>query len=448
MITAIEGVTGSGKSRYAVGCVCESLLAGRFVVTNLPLDLPEIRFWFETERPEVLEKYGDMVSRIRILKESEYEELYRYYPRGWELAAAHEGLIPFEQAMTRSESVAAVELALRGDGRTSAIYAEVFGESGVDFYFDEAQLVFDTRNFQRLQEPMMFWLTQHRKLNQHVTVITQSVQNIAPPFVRLCAFLVRCRNFGLQSALGVKLPKRLKATKMTEVQSKRPFVHSTETYKVEKDGLHRWYRTAEGIGMTGAGGGDVGRDNRPGLPFKVGAVLAVVLCLLLISSGFWFVRAGDWLGKKAVERTTVGVAGVVKSNLPPVAVASTNSGVYVFAAGSGAVSARPQLPAEGLWLAGLVVGRRPDGSPLAVYTLSDGRRVNVPSPQVVRADRDYLILNEPWGPQIVRWWTGREAETPYVSAEARAARSQFAGSGVSQGAAVGPRTNQTWRPVQ
>lgn len=452
MITCIEGVTGSGKSRYAVGRMVESLQRGRFVVTNLPIDESELRFWFQKHEQELTDRWPDIMRRVHLLADHQFADLYRWLPGGWQVGQAvgedgeGEGkrkrrgavdggaeLIPFGQLMHRSEAAAAVAVAHGEDGRTSALYADVFGAAGVDFFFDEAQLVFGTEGFARHGDVLLWWLTQHRKLNQNITVITQSVANIAPPFVRLCAYLVKCRNYGLQSAFGVKLPRRLKATTYTEVQSRQPFVHQTETYAVERDGLHRCYRTEQGIGMTGAGGADIGKDNRPGVPFGVGASVAVLASLLLISMGWWAVRAGGWIGQKAVKTTSqAGTAAVLGTNAAPAAVATNKppaapapaaplqarpAGPVVSVAPG--VASRRLVDERDIFVTGFMTWVRTNAQGLVSrvgrITFSDGVSELVPSPRVPVIGKDYVVRQDPAGPVVIRWYVGRPGTEPWLA---------------------------------
>ena len=78
MITFIVGRPRGGKSYFAVRQVCRTLrLTERQVVTNLPLHLDKLAEWCH----ENIEKPVDLSKRVRILKDEEVMNFWRYEVR-------------------------------------------------------------------------------------------------------------------------------------------------------------------------------------------------------------------------------------------------------------------------------------------------------------------------------------------------------------------------------
>src|ERR1051325_11106369 len=79
-IHAISGKPGGGKSMYSVKLILDELLYGtRVVITNVPLHIPRLNEWLQTEYPS---KTIDLFFRVRMLDEQMTSHFWTYRPKG------------------------------------------------------------------------------------------------------------------------------------------------------------------------------------------------------------------------------------------------------------------------------------------------------------------------------------------------------------------------------
>ena len=200
MIKIITGVPGEGKSLYATHLLVEELIdSNRHVVTNLPLNLEKLNL-------EFLKRYDvDCISdRITIVDDSQLTEIFTL-----------EGLYPTE---------------------------------GRFFVLDEAQIPFNSRNWAKTGEGVLFYLSQHRKLGDDVICITQSAGNLDKQFRSVAQSFVRCRNHSTKRAGVFRGRKRFNANYF-ETELMKGEVSYSNPYVI--DWRADLYDTASGTGIKG-----------------------------------------------------------------------------------------------------------------------------------------------------------------------------------------------------
>src|SRR5579859_2884107 len=167
-ITILTAHIGGGKSLYATRQICEELRRSeRMIVTNVPIfleDAPEGYITLGEWCHKYVERPVDLKKRFRLLTDEEVWEFWRYLPG--------RKLDEVERSMPKGEVEKVPDLASRQ------------GDGGCLYAIDEAHLRFGARDWQRTGTAIQFYMSQLRKLNDDIYLISQNPGKLDKNFRR------------------------------------------------------------------------------------------------------------------------------------------------------------------------------------------------------------------------------------------------------------------------
>ena len=317
-IRFVSGKPGAGKSYYATTLVLERLRnSKKQIVTNLPLDVGRICEYLHAEFGETF----NAAERIRLLSEGQAANFWLYFGNGLELDRKQRIHFIAEDGR-RSEH-------LNYEPRYEFAKVHPDDNSGAVCYFiDEAHEFFNAREWKDLGKDCLHYLSQHRKLGDDVTFITQHVRNVDTQLRRLCFEFIYCRNHLKEKLPGLgglfrSIP-RFGVASYNQEESPSAIQVDHKYVKPDWKGIGTCYDTAAGVGIGGAQA-DKG-ERAKGLP------LSFVFVLLAIAGlGFHFLTDGRLWAKLLSKEPEVLQAAVL-----PVAKTQTAA-----SPGAGAPGTRP-----------------------------------------------------------------------------------------------------------
>lgn len=263
----ISGKPGAGKSYMALKWIVDELINGsRVVVTNLPINIPELGAYLH----EKTEKIVDLSERLRIIGDDEVYEFYRYRGRingEWYCSPPSDskGRIDYSEYMC-------------------------FKGSSILYVLDEVHLYFNSRDWQKTGRSCIWYLSQHRHLGDDVVAVTQFVPNVDKQFRSIAQDYTYARNRGKEKLFGFFAgPKRCFWSTYFEPYTGQQVASEFGTYKIDVTGLAKCYDTSAGAGLPGSIAADKHQTIK-GIPWWV--IIIVVVGAL---AGLFF--APDVLGK-------------------------------------------------------------------------------------------------------------------------------------------------------
>jgi hypothetical protein len=238
-VSFIVGKPGGGSSMLATRVILNELAAtDRYVVTNVPLRPKRVIEYLRA-------RYGAAVNpaRIRILNDEETKTFFLHR------AGGHVAAMP-------------------PDGTNGVVdYSKCVGPD--DVARDNGELL-----------PVFYVIDEtHRHFGDKVVFVTQSWKNVDSAFRRLAQEFTTCVNLSKRRAFGFRLPPVFMLRTFDQEPTPYATEVSTETQRLDVDGLASCYDTAAGVGIT-TGLADT-RDKPTGLHWGFGIACVVVgLCLL------------------------------------------------------------------------------------------------------------------------------------------------------------------------
>ncbi len=157
------------------------------------------------------------------------------------------------------------------------------GGEGVAYYIDELHLHFNAREWQKTGKAAIYYLSQHRKANNDVIWITQSIENVDKQFRSLTQDYTYLRNHRNEKAFSVfrSFPW---FTFRTYQSPHNGLTQQSPTeqgrFMLDTRGLASCYDTAKGVGFAGNVAAD-SRNKRKGLPLSLLVALLGVGCCLI-----------------------------------------------------------------------------------------------------------------------------------------------------------------------
>lgn len=263
-ITFVSAPIGGGKSYWATRSILSELATTeRQIVTNVPLwltqrpdDCEELRVsWFWRLMawlgfwvlPEPVEKYMtvqewcqkyvdhpvDVAKRVRILSKKEMRRFWLYLPNGKKLDEREEK---------------------DDDGKVSLVpdLAARQGDGGCYYVLDEIHLIFSSREWTSIGNKVEHYMSQLRKLNDDVMLISQHPEKVDKNFRRNSTEWLYVQNMSKKRLfLGVSFSGRFRYQIFSSQPQRgdRPDKSGMITLK-ERD-VHRCYDTMAGVGLTG-----------------------------------------------------------------------------------------------------------------------------------------------------------------------------------------------------
>jgi Zonular occludens toxin (Zot) len=229
----ICGKPGGGKTYIGVKQICEELAdpnSNRFIVTNIALKLPELAEWCHKHcKHEV-----NLSERIRILDDIETGEFWLYEPGR-----------QFDQ---RRE--------IKMKRRTMDVPDfEDRAERGCLYVIDEVHVYFGARDWQATGNDATFFLSQHRKLNCDVVMITQHPEQTDKALRRLAQEYMSVRNLLREPILGFNLGTLFGAFRyvrtLNSPQSPNPAPFESGFVSLDLKEIGKLYDTTAGVGIAG-----------------------------------------------------------------------------------------------------------------------------------------------------------------------------------------------------
>jgi len=262
-IHIILGKPGSGKSLYATKCLIQQLRdTRRNVVTNLPLKLPELNTYLQSQYPtENLEA----ISRVRLLDEEQLKSFWLF----------------------------------RG------VSDEDKGEHGVAYFLDEAHICFNARDWAQLGRAAIHYMSQHRKLGDVVFPITQAVGNLDKQFRSVAEDYTVLKNESVIKMGPFRGAARFKRRSYYSEPQPNSEPFETATFVLDAKGVANCYDTARGIGVHGSKA-DIGRRAN-GISIYWVFPIVIATALATIGIPMWLGRAASNFvqgTKKPIEQLT------------------------------------------------------------------------------------------------------------------------------------------------
>jgi len=333
-ISLYLGLPGDGKSMSGVRKLVSVLTqGGRYVVTNLPMELGELESYLNVNFPKV-GGWGEVYRRVVVMPQSAVRKFWLYRADGWRLVDLADedwsrNQFPSLQRVFRWKCSDGYEK--RGDIESMSC-DEVFrfvrsgeieeGDLGrlkleACYIIDEAQNFWPARSYQTTPKGLLFYLSQHRHVGDDCVFITQKESQVEKVVRNLVMEFWVFRNLGQRKRLGFKLPNVFGFSCYMEPPSGQGAQYqSIGTFRMDTAGLAKCYRTADGVGVGGPTMEADATRVRSGPSWRWAVGIFVVLCVVAgwLPGGLSKVLERLLLGEKKVPVVTTNqVAGVVKS---------------------------------------------------------------------------------------------------------------------------------------
>lgn len=272
MIRGIGGVPGAGKTYFTMHCIERELVhSKRWLVTTVEeIELPEFQSYLSRKYPR---EGIELSQRLQIIPKIEARNWYRY--RG------HYTLPEFEPK-------GKTELPEVFDKRCQEYFAGVNDRDagGVCYFLDEAHRWAKSEEWQTYAGIALFYLSQHRHLNDTFWWVSQNPEQVIATLRRLTQDFHLLRNHYVESFSYFQKPGCFYRESFGYVPDKGRRTsdpYDTGRMSLDKDGLGKCYRTRGALG----GEVKVAEDKPPSrkLPFwtvwvAAGLVLAAVVGVL------------------------------------------------------------------------------------------------------------------------------------------------------------------------
>lgn len=255
----IGGKPGGGKTLYAVRLIIGEIVhGGRPILTNVPLNMGELNDYVQKEYPKT---QTDVIGRIHLLSEQETKRFWTIRP-GWK---------GYNELSKQDWQ----------EGKTPD-YSGV-ADKGVVYVIDEVHNFFGTRQWAETGRDAVFYLSQHRHLNDTVIAVTQATRNVDRMFRSVAQDFTHVRNMSKEKYGMFRLPAVfLRKTYATEPNPSSQAME-VKTFTLDVSGIAKCYDTAAGVGIHSKLA-DQG-EKKSGLPYWAGlAMLALFLCLIFLGA--------------------------------------------------------------------------------------------------------------------------------------------------------------------
>ena len=235
-ITFIIAPIGGGKSLYSTRAICLELQrTDRMIVTNVPIFTGEARegmMTIEEWAHEYVDRPVDLRKRFRLLNREEVFEFWRHLP-GRTL-----------ENVTRARPEAEPETVPDLDSRQ--------GDGGCLFVIDEVHLYFAARDWTRIGNKVEAYMSQLRKLNDDLFLVSQHPEKVDKNFRRNATEWIYLENMGKKRLFaGVTLPRRFRFHIYSQMPLRNDKPSQSGWLQLEDKEFHRVYDTMAGVGLSG-----------------------------------------------------------------------------------------------------------------------------------------------------------------------------------------------------
>lgn len=302
MITFITGMPGDGKTLYSVRQLLEDLIEREvFIVTNIPLIIPEVIKYVSKRRDDIEKKQGielvpfNVDERLKVIPDEEVYEFYRHRSGGLVLdwspdkGTGEDGKkrIPREQF-----NAAMKEQFLRMNERPDY-------QSPVHYYIDETHDFFDSREWSACGRSIVFFGSKHRHLHDNIYFITQVMENVEGRLTKLTSETHKVRNFLRRNVGPIKMRPVFKLQMFYgRDTNKKSF--NTKEYPLDPAGVAACYKT---VGALGVHSKPEQLANKGWLPWWVMIIIGVLIVGAIFGGIFGLPYLGSMYGKHMTEVT-------------------------------------------------------------------------------------------------------------------------------------------------
>jgi hypothetical protein len=225
----IAGKPGGGKSYLAVFQICEELKSGkgRYIVTNIALNLPELAVWcHENIKDEV-----NLSERVRVLDDSEAGEFWLYEP--------HKKYDQRREIKVGKRVIEVPDFSERGS-------------PGCLYVIDEVHNYFGAREWQATGSDCTWFLSQHRKMGCDVVLVTQHPDQTDKALRRLAQEYMTVRNLSREPIFGFRIANFFRYIRsLNSPTSPNPGAFDSGFIRLKPEVYGKLYDTMAGVGIAG-----------------------------------------------------------------------------------------------------------------------------------------------------------------------------------------------------
>lgn len=286
MITVVCGKPRGGKSLWATMQVAHELRnSSRYVVTNLPLDVPALSEWLESKGSLV-----DLRKRLRLLTDEETHHFWLHDVEG-EISSVVDIGAPAGRAdvlrPVNPQRVTVPDFSRR----------QAPDYPGVLYVIDEAHIYFSARNWAGQADVLSFFLSQHGHMRTDVIFISQHPAKLTKHIRLDAGEYVVCSNLGNEKGwLGVSVHGLFRRATYLDLPGGTEKPVETGHFRLNVREFGQLYSTSAGVGLSGRVDTQEqkkGRHWRTWVFAGAGVLVAGLLLPVLIMYGFRNVfRAG------------------------------------------------------------------------------------------------------------------------------------------------------------
>lgn len=315
MIFTIVGKPGGGKSFYSLRHIVNVLVnTENSVCTNLSVNIAELHAYLSAKYPD---KGIDTPRRIRLL---DVEQSRRFWLHRIDSNGMHVDL----EGVTREDEKKGRNVdyeRITGPNRDCLKAGQARVYPGIDYVIDECHVFFDARAWADTGLSLTYYNSQHRKLDDNVTFVTQFLELVDKRVKSFSQEFIYLRNNGAEKFLTFfRGPSYFTAKHYQRPPTGLQDMPS-EVHRFTLDlPLAKCYDTSAGVGISGVG--------KPEAKRKKGLN---VLWLIVPFGAFLFLLAvaPDWLAS-AVLQTDTGTytakgLGLVETKKPAPAAAGAEA---------------------------------------------------------------------------------------------------------------------------
>jgi Zonular occludens toxin (Zot) len=294
-ITFVCAPIGGGKSLYATRAICMELeRSERMIVTNVPifdLEAPEGKMTLGEWAHKYVSFPVDIRKRFRLLTRDEVFEFWRYLPG---------------KDLPNMERVTATR-----DTETVPDLQSRQGDGGCFFLIDEVHLYFSARDWGKNGVKVETYMSQLRKLNDDLFLITQHPEKVDKNFRRNATEWFYLKNMGKTKLwAGVSLPGRFRYHIFDQMPVRNDKPIQSGWMRLEDREYYRVYDTMAGVGLTGKLNPEQSRTKGRHWSVWVAAIVLIVVAC------FTLPRLAMYLFGRGAASLVTSVGKGVKSMVP------------------------------------------------------------------------------------------------------------------------------------
>jgi hypothetical protein len=310
MIECFVGRPGQGKTLTMMHYLSEELLrTERYIVTNIPLCMPELAEYMQRETDRRKVPYVDLNRRLLQISNEEALGFWRFRPGGYVLppfdGRGPDGKVYPEQVLLER----------------NAAYWRLIGENNASnpttYFISEAHRYFNAKRFQQISVIAELYVTHHRHLHDDVYFDTQYPGQLAVPLRQLVENWHVLRNDYNRKLGIVKMVPKIKMKSYMEVPSDSSMPFETRNVYIKENGVASCYNSTGALGAIERAATVEAKRPPRGIPMRVfiGLIVAALLLFmyLLYKSPLWL--ASLVLGRPAVPPPDVSLAA--PADVPP-----------------------------------------------------------------------------------------------------------------------------------